>query len=425
MSKRLAPTFALLLILAGCAQATAGPGSPLETPTPSDPTPTRPGSAGDASSVGAVDLQLWLPFELSPDGETAQAAVLAQQLADFAAGYASLTVEVTEKAADGEGGLLEFLLAAQDAAPSVLPDLAILDSDDLAEAYEAGLLQPLGDLLAPARLTDQFGFAADLASVAGEQVGFVLGSEILHAAYRPALVATPPVSWTQVTSGRISFLFPGVGQNGLVNDSTLIQYLGAGGDLASAQGDLDGDALEDVLSFYRTAVFRGAIAPSTVLDIADADEAWDRFVGGEGALTVVRSTRYWLEADDTAAAVQLPTADGTPLTFGHGWVIVLITDSPARQSAALALIEALTAPEAHAAWTRAGGYLPATKSALRMWTDSSEDRSLLQALLESAQPRPQIPAGTAQAIQDALEAVLRGEATPAQAVAAVLEPQAP
>jgi ABC-type glycerol-3-phosphate transport system substrate-binding protein len=413
----------LVLSLASCSPATSEPYSPLESPVPTSPASTEPGPTVDPSHVGSIDLQLWLPVELSPAGKTPGAEILAQQLADFAAGYTSLSVKVTEKNAQGEGDLLSFLLAAKDAAPSVLPDLAILDSAHLTAAQEAGLLQPVGELLPEDRLEDQFPFAVEMTTVGDTQVGFVLGAQILHAAYRPDLVATAPVSWTQVVSNRIRFLFPAAGQNGLVDDATLIQYLAATDRPLPAEGGpvLDGDALEAVLGFYGDAVTRGAVSAAAVLAIGSPDEAWERFLAGESSLSTVRSSRYWREADETMIPAQLPTRDGSPATVADGWVIVLVTQSPERQAAALALIDALTAPEPSADWTRAGGFLPATREGLALWSDSADAVAALRPLMESARPRPELPASTSQAIQAALESVLRGQATARQATAAALE----
>jgi len=73
-------------------------------------------------------LGLWLPEEFDPYGEGSAADVLAQQLTDFSKAYPDLQVEVTVKKAGGRGGLLDFLRTARDAAPSILPDLIVLDA---------------------------------------------------------------------------------------------------------------------------------------------------------------------------------------------------------------------------------------------------------------------------------------------------------
>ncbi|TET51667.1 MAG: extracellular solute-binding protein [Anaerolineales bacterium] len=427
MRRRLLAATVLLLVLTACAPGPEDPQSPLRTPTPGSPTPTAASSTVDPSQASSVTLQLWLPAELGPSSSQPGAAVLTQQLDQFVASSAAARVDVTMKADLGEESLLSFLVAASSAAPSVLPDLAAISSADLKTAFDAGLLQPLDGLLAQERLDDQFDFAAQLTTIEGEQVAFVLGAEILHAAYRPARVASPPVSWTLVLSGRVSYLFPAAGQDGQVNEATLLQYLAAGGELTDTEGNafFDAEPFADVLDFYRACVVRGAVAPATVLAIEDADDAWDRFVAGEGALSVVHSRRYWLEADESMAPVQLPTRDGSPSSLASGWVIILITDSPTRQAAAKALIEWLTEPGVHAAWTSASGYLPATNEGLAGWDVSAGDRTVLRALLESAAPRPAVAATTLKAMQEALEAVLQGEESPAEAAEKALQPAEP
>ena len=160
-----------------------------------------------------------------------------------------------------------------------------------------------------------------------------------------------------------------------------------------------------------------------VLNITEADQAWERFLNGEGELAVVPAGRYWLEADESVAAAPIPTRDGRPLTIARGWAVAMVTEDPARQMLALMLLEWLIAPDYNARWTQAAGYLPGTRSALRLWEVSREERAVLRGLLEAAlpPPQPEVMAVVGPAMQDALKAVLRGRATPEEAVDAARE----
>jgi len=409
----------LLLTLPGCggSKPTEEPASPTPPPSPMPPTPL-PTPAQEPQPM-IVTLKLWLPEELDPYGEGAGADILAQQLSNFSRAYPDLQVEVTVKKAHGEGNLIDFLRTARDAAPAILPDLVVLDVADLEATAGAGLIQPLDPFLPSAAMADRFPFATELGTVDEQTFGFVIGADMLHLAHRPVLSASPPVSWTQVISPPVSFLFPAGGHDRQVNDATLIQYLAAGGQVTDPDGNpwLDEDVLASVLNFYNDCSETGALSPMIVLDIASADQAWEQFQAGWGRITVVRANRYWTEADETVAAAPVPTRDGRPLSIARGWVVAMVTDDPARQESSSQLLDWLIAPERSAQWTQAAGYLPGTRDALRLWDVSGVDKAVLRSIMEAAvpPPRPEVMATIGPAIQQALEAVLRGQATPKRA----------
>jgi len=420
-------TIALLLTMTGCGflplTPTATPISPRPSPTPPPPTSTPTLTPQPQPLI--ITLTLWVPEQFSPYGDRPGADVLAQQLDNFSEAYPDIQVEVVVKKAHGRGGLLDFLRTARDAAPSVMPDLVVLDAAGLETAAGSDLIQPLDDLLSPSITTDRFPFATALGEVEEQTMGFVVAADMQHLAYRPALFESPPVSWTQVISAPAPFLFPASGHDRQVNDATLTQYLAAGGKLTDPDGEpwLDEEAMVSVLSFYSTCISTTVISPAVVLDIADADQAWEQFQAGAGGMAVVPASRYWSEADETVAAAPVPTHDGQPFSIAWGWAVAMVTDDQTRQSLATLLLDWLIAPDHSAQWTRAAGYLPGTRGALRLWDISGADRAMLRSVMEAAvpPPRPEVMAAVGPAMQEALEAVLRGRATPEEAAAAAVE----
>ena len=418
---------ALLLTVTGCGSLsltpTATPISPLPLPTSLPLTPTSTPTPQPQPLI--IVLTLWVPEQFNPYGHGPGASVLAQQLDDFGAAYPDIQVEVVVKKAHGRGGLLDFLRTARDAAPSVMPDLVVLDAADLETAAGSDLIQPLDDFLSPSITAGRFPFATALGEVEEQTMGFVVAADMQHLAYRPALFETPPVSWTQVISAPAPFLFPARGHDRQVNDATLIQYLAAGGKLTDRDGNpwLDGEVLVSVLGFYSDCIGTAVISPTAVLNIADADQAWERFQIGEDGMAVVRASRYWLEADETIAAAPIPTRDGQPFSIARGWVVAMATGDPARQALATLLLDWLIAPDHNALWTQAAGYLPGTSGALRLWDISSVDRAMLRRVMEAAvpEPRSEVMATVGPAMQEALEAVLRRRATPEEAAAAAVK----
>jgi len=376
-----------------------------------------------------ITLGLWLPEELNPYSNEPGANHLVQQLDDFGKAYPDVQVEVIVKRAHGRGGLLDFLRTSRDAAPSVLPDLVVLDATDLEAAAGSGLIQPLDHLLSPTEIGDRFPFATELGTVDGQTLGLVIAADMRHTVYRPALFESPPVSWTQVISPPIPFIFPARGRDRQVNDTTLIQYLAAGGKLTDPDGRpwLNEDVMVNVLGFYSACIGTGTISPTIVLNIADADQAWEQFQAGEEGMAVIQAGRYWrwsqTGAEETFAAASVPTHDGHPFSIARGWVVALVADDPARQALAMLLLDWLVAPDHSAQWTQAAGYLPGTRSALRMWDVSSADRAMLRGVMDAAVPAPQqeAMATAGRVMQEALEAVLRGRATPEEAATAAAE----
>jgi len=421
----------LCLALTACEGLRPTPESELPTPIPTllSPTPT-PTPVPELQPM-IVTLGLWLPEELNPYAEGPGAGLLAQQLDNFSEAYPDVQVEVTVKKAQGRGGLLDFLRTARDAAPSVLPDLIVLDAADLETAAGTGLIQPLDQILSPAEMADRFPFATELGTVEGQTLGFVVGADMQHLAYRPALFDSPPVSWTQIISPPVPFLFPAGGRDRDVNDATLIQYMAAGGELTDPDGRpwLDKDVMVSVLGFYSDCIGTGTISPTVALSITDADQSWERFLAGEGEMAAVPAGRYWLETaaaepdEEAIAAAPLPTRDGYPFSIARGWVVAMVTDDPERQTLAVLLLDWLIAPDHNGQWTQTAGYLPGTQAALRMWDASNTDRAVLRSILEAAVPAPPPEAmeTSGRVMQEALVALLRRRVAPERAAEAALE----
>jgi len=415
-----------LLILVGCGGTTPTPVSIPPTPMPTFASPTAIPTPTRKPPPMIITLKLWLPEELNPYARKAGADTLARQLSDFRdAYYPDLQVEVTVKKSHGRGGLLDFMRTARDAAPAILPDLVVLDTADLETVTGSGLIQPLDSFLAQSANGDRFPFATTMSQVEGQTMGTVIGVDMQHLAYRPALFDAPPLSWQQVISAPAPFLFPAGGYDGKINDATLIQYLGAGGKLIDSEGApwLDEEAMVRVFDFYSKCITTTVIAPTMVLTITHVDQAWEQFKGGQAGMTVVRAGRYWLEADEEAVAAPIPTRSGQSISIARGWALAMVTDDPARQDLAMLLFDWLTAPERNAQWTQAAGYLPATHSVLRLWDVSGEEQTMLRNLMEAAipAPRPEVMAATGPILQEALEQVLKGRATPEEAAAEAIE----
>ncbi len=371
-----------------------------------------------------VTLTLWLPEELSPYGEGEGAELLANRLADFGAAHPDLQVQAVVKKSHGRGGLLHFLQTASVAAPSVLPDLVVLDRTNLQVAARAGLLQPLDGLPPPDLEADLFPFAVGLGRVDEVTFGLPLAAELQHLAYSPASLSAPPVSWNDVLSAGLPLFFPAAGQNGIADDFTFIQYLGAGGRLMDETGNpiLEEEPLTAILDFYAQATVSGVISPLVALSLGSVEECQARFQE-EGGLAVVDSRWFWTEGERIAEPGPIPTRDGRPVALAEGWVLALVTADPEQQQRAMALAAWLLEPGWYGAWTQSTGYLPVTRSGLAGWAVSAERREVLETILAGArEPLPQpVRERLGPLLQMALEAVLQGQQSPAEAAARAVQ----
>lgn len=414
-----------LVVLTGCLPLQPPSSTPTAAATSSPPPTVAPTQTRVPPQPLVTTLVLWVPEEFNPRAETEAAAILAQRLEAFNQQQPNLQVETLVKKAHGRGGLLDFLRTASTAAPTVLPDLIVLDLEEFRVAAQAGLLQPMDDLLPADLAQDQYPFAAEMGRAGEQRMGTPLGVEVEHVAYWPQLLPTPPLTWSAVISAAVPFAFPAGGANGGVNDTTLIEYLGAGGRLTDTEGNpsLDEEPLSAVLGFYAQAAGAGVISPSLALSLTDTEGCWETLLNGQAGMATVSSRRFLTAPGTGLAPAPPPSRSGRVVTLAGGWMVGLVARDPKRQEAAMELLAWILAPEAYGPWTQSLGYLPATRSGLASWAIDEPSRAVLDALLEGAQAVPPQPIRDAvgRPLQEAVEAVLTGQRTPAEAAQKAVE----
>ncbi len=175
--------------------------------------------------------------------------------------------------------------------------------------------------------------------------------------------------------------------------------------------------------FYARAVAVGVISPSLVLPLADTEDCWEALNAGRVGMAAVGSRRFWTSQSATLAPAPLPTRSGRAVTLTRGWVVAVVTDDPRRQARAMEWLAWMMAPEGYGLWTQSAGYLPSTRGGLAAWSVDEADRAVLEALLEGAHAAP--PQSLRDAIgpplREAVEAVLTGQRTPAEAARRAVE----
>jgi len=388
------------------------------TPSPSRaPTQPRPTH---------ITLTVWGPVQFSPGETDSGGSVLQAQYEDFAADNAGIGVEYVPKAPYGESGVVDFLLTASYAAPDILPDLAIVDTVELEALVKEGLAQAITGPAADALTTDLYPFASGACTFNGELEGIQFEADIEHLIYYTAALEEPPATWAELFSGPISYTFPAGGENGLVNDSFLIQYLAQGGQLSDKEGKptLDSSPLQRVLRMY-DALRIWDVSPPTVRELSSLEDCWAAYTEGNITVSHVSSWRYLTSRSvmqDTSFA-PIPTESGLPATMARGSAFVIVTDSPYRQEAATRLIEWLMTPQNLAQWSQASNHLPTRPSALRLTGWPLEYTRFLDTQLANAFYRPSTPEFERMGgvLQAAVGDVLSGEQTPREATTQAIE----
>lgn len=401
------------------------PISTATTPAPTTDVATSPSPTSTMPSV--ITLALWTAPDYSPQAEGPAGEAMRQLLATFNETHSDIRLQYVLKKTRGTGGLLDFLLRASTVAPSVLPDLILLDPHDWREAAGAALVQPLDDLLSPSLQEDLFPFALEAGRFDGQLKGVQFEADVLHLLYNTNKLESPPLTWSDVlTHPEALYLFPAGGQAGLATDSFLVHYLSTGAPLFDEIGQLalDQEAMAAVLGYYSAGIQAG-IVPTRVLQLESTLDAWPYYLEAEVAMTEIVASHYLANRQvlRTTSYASIPGQDGAAPTVSQGWMAAVVTEDPYRASAAARFLEWLLSPENNANWNLATGKLPVCRTAYQRLGEQDPYFAFLGELLETAQPYPLAPdyRKAAVAWQMAIEAVLGGGQTPEEAAAQAIE----
>jgi ABC-type glycerol-3-phosphate transport system substrate-binding protein len=264
---------------------------------------------------------------------------------------------------------------------------------------------------------DWYDFARLLAEQDGAVYGLPFAGDALVLVYRPDVVLSPPKDWTTTISSPAPLLFPGASQASYLS---LALYEAAGGVLLDPDGrpGLSTPVLSALLDFYAGAVDAGVMTAASV-EIQNESASYESFRTGEVDLAVTWASNRLNDVSGNIAATALPTVSAVPYTLVTGWMWALSNPDTERARLSAELAAFLTAPEFLAAWTYAAGAIPPRASALAGWP-AGVDAALASRLVLAAHPLPPLAVleTTGPALQAAVEAVLLGDLSPAEAAEA-------
>ncbi|MEW5959633.1 MAG: extracellular solute-binding protein [Chloroflexota bacterium] len=407
--------------------------TPIARPIPT--TVIRATSTLTASATPANDtiaLTFWTVESISPQADGERGDFFSNSLRAFRRDHPNIEVNLILKKASGKGGVVDFLRTAKEVAPSVLPDIALLNATDLTQAFTDNLIQPLDGRLDRSIVQDLLPAARKMGTVDDRLGGVPLGLEMEHIVYNTLVFTGTPVLWTDVLTRETRYLFPAKGVNGLVNDATLSQYFSAGGEFIDDNGSpkIDDRVLRRVLDTYQQALEAGALEAS-LLEAATPEELWPIYLEARAGVAQVSVRQYLTDREllnnSVYAAAPLIDANETPAAITHGWVLVLVTADPVRQQAALSLMEWFLSTNNNAAWNNINKSIPTRDTAFQQLANDDPYWTFLSEQLNTARPQPGFTGydQIGRIIQQAVQQVISGEATPQEATATAIDALTP
>jgi ABC-type glycerol-3-phosphate transport system substrate-binding protein len=175
--------------------------------------------------------------------------------------------------------------------------------------------------------------------------------------------------------------------------------------------------MQTLLETYQEAQNKG-ILPNNLMQLNTASDIWAAWRGNGNTLVNLTASQFLSVAtrlpDLQYAALPALTKAAHPI--GRGWAYAIVASDPRRQAAALRLLQHLLTPTNAGAWTRAAGVLPGRAAALTTW-EANAYTGFLRDELTQAQTAPSaaIMAVVGPPLRKAVEDVLAGRATPAEA----------
>jgi ABC-type glycerol-3-phosphate transport system substrate-binding protein len=428
-----------LVMVTGCQISTTVPTEDTPTPVAEASATARPVTtpiarvsptviASATPEDNTIVLTFWTVESISPEAEGDVGDFMSSNLRAFELANADVDVELQLKKATGKGGVVDFLRTSKTVAPSVLPDIAIMNATDLNQAFSEGLIQPLDGRLDRSIVQDLLPAARKMGTVGDKLVGVPLGLEMEHIVYNTLVFTATPMLWTDVLSGNTQYLFPAKGVNGLVNSHTLSQYFSNGGEFLDDQGTpkINEGVLRTVLEFYHQGVESGIIDAS-ILEAATTEELWPTYLQGQAGLTQISVSQYLTDREllnsSMYAPIPIQTEENIPVAITNGWALVLVTDDPARQKAALNLIEWFLSTNKNATWNNINKSIPSRDTAYQQLAGDDPYWEFLTEQLNTARPHPSFPGydQIGRILQQAVQQVISGEATPEEATATAID----
>jgi ABC-type glycerol-3-phosphate transport system substrate-binding protein len=365
-------------------------------------------------------LVVWLPSFSGIASEGSAGALLTNAFHQFEQRHPTIRLDVQVKADSGTASLFNFLRSAQEVAPSILPDLVLINTQQLWQIADLGMVVALSEeeFLSDA---DFFPVMRDAVLYHAQTVGIPYTADILHLAYDSDIISPPPTTWEELLSSDSPLLFPAA--EAATPNATLLHYVGAGGTLLEDGTISDPQVLEDFFTFVAEARTQEVI-PASVLDMPNFTAVWRAFAEDRSELAVAQVMQFYPNAAGIKppSYAPVPTRAGESITIADTWAFAILTEDAQRRQLALALINELLVPEVQGPWSQLIARLPSRSASLALWTQANDYRDFAQTLLEDAVAPPNGPAFAdfARRLHTAQAGIIRGDLTVDAAIASLV-----
>lgn len=333
--------------------------------TPTTPASTLEKTQASTTPESASILTVWFPPEMDPKSDSPAAKLLLDKLEAFAK-VNGLQLQTRPKASKGSGGLLDSLAAAKAAAPDALPDLVILDQDDLALAASKGYLSPLPMEGFLRDEKDWFEAARAMSNFEGQAYGAPIGLDPFVFGMTGVSSINNNGGWSGIRTslGKVAFAADDPRGIFLMN-----MYIAEGGNVQDSLKHpvLDQEPLSRTMIFLHQAYLDRHISTISVQAQTEA-QILDALLNGNTDIGFIKLSQLLKNNQEKTSAVTLRVSlPGQTLAQGRFWAIT--TSNPAKLSKIQALILAVSEPGFMGEYTKALGVLPARPSALESWAD--------------------------------------------------------
>ncbi|MCX6043942.1 MAG: extracellular solute-binding protein [Chloroflexi bacterium] len=409
---------AVLLLMAAC-----GRGTPLPDPLVTQPavivatstmTPSMP---LEIASPAESQLVVWVPdfFEAKPDANAGN--VLQAVYRQFEQTNPGVHVDVHIKAESGEASMFSYLRSAQRVAPTILPDLVLLDTQYLWQIAELDLVHPI-TFTELGQNANFYPFARNAVTFKQQPYGIPYTADLIHAVYDAQVFTTTPATWATVLAMKQPYLFPAGIHDSLYDESLLLQYVGAGGQLLES-GEINNlDAAKALLAFLAQGK-AGGVIPDKALNLSSLNAIWMAFAAKPMGIANVSASLYLSQPKlpDGLNFDVVPTLTGQDSTIARTWAFAILTTDPERRQLAFRLANGFLDPSIQGRWTQLANHLPTSAAAWATWTNTGPYQEFLGHQLEIATA---IPAGRpfadfAKRLQAAQQNILHGQLSPEDA----------
>lgn len=363
----------IVLISSGCGQIEGLGLSGVATNTSiPEPTTTPEAVQIEGDEVGddlqPVNLIVWIPDDLfgSPDSE--KSLSFQSRIDLFLERHPGVRIEIRTKLADDSGGIINSLLSSQESASLGLPDVVILDQDDLKIAFDSLALKPLEDLSFSLEDRQYFPYTYGLSQIDGQAYSLPFMGDAYVMYYRNAVVGSAPTKWGDLIAMEGAMLFPGSDPNAIYTE---ILYRSLGGDWIdeSQNATVNVELMAQVLNFYDKGREAGTF-PFWLTQYETNMETWQAFIDGRGSailnLYSLSGTSSQFQGVNVAP---LPTQSGAPFSLGTGWSVAVTSQDEASRGLATQLAEFICTPEYLAEFSQTFWYLPVDAMTLSFWED--------------------------------------------------------